>query len=151
MIFAATDAGPYVYITAQQQWYPLIDAVTPGSIWRTVEYLPSIKTARFSTYGRGVWDLVISNLTAPPNGVANVSAGAPEVYPNPAKAGGVISVKGLAQVNSVFAINDLNGRVLYQGDWNGLGPIRLPAMTAGMYVYSIRQEGRLYKGKLSIQ
>jgi hypothetical protein len=151
MIFAATDAGPYVYMTAQQQWYPLIDATTPGSIWRTVEYIPSINTARFSTYGRGVWDLIITNIVTPPNSVSSLSKSRAEAYPNPAQSGGLISVKGLAQVSSVFAIQDMNGRTLYQGDCNGSGPIRLPGLPAGMYVYTVRQEGHLYKGKLSIQ
>jgi hypothetical protein len=59
MIFAATDAGPYVYIVANNQWYSLIGASTPLQDYRSVEYVRSLGLVRFGTYGRGVWDLKI--------------------------------------------------------------------------------------------
>jgi hypothetical protein len=151
LIFAATDAGPYVFITAQQQWYPLIDAVTPGCIWKTVEYIPSIGTARFSTYGRGVWDFVLSN--GAPNAVSNVSPVSDEalVYPNPADPGGVVFIKGRAKQEAEFILSDMNGKKLYAGDWNGSGSIRIPMSASGMYTYTIRQNDRVYQGKLLIR
>lgn len=60
LLFAATDAGPYVYVFAQGQWYSLVGAATPLQAFKSVEYLSSTNTARFTTYGRGVWDLVLS-------------------------------------------------------------------------------------------
>ncbi len=65
MLFAATDAGPYVYIFSQGQWYSLNGATTPLQTFKSVEYLSSSNTARFTTYGRGVWDLSFVSVPLP--------------------------------------------------------------------------------------
>ncbi len=65
LLFAATDAGPYVYIFATGQWYPLTGAATPLQTYKSVEYLSSTTTVRFTSYGRGVWDLVLSAIPLP--------------------------------------------------------------------------------------
>ena len=65
MLFAATDAGPYVYIFSQAQWYSLNGVNTPLQTFKSVEYLPATNTARFATYGRGVWDLQLSAIPLP--------------------------------------------------------------------------------------
>jgi Secretion system C-terminal sorting domain len=61
-IFAATDAGPYVYSVTNNQWYSLQDAAgTPAYVtYTSVEFVQASNTARFATYGRGVWDLVLT-------------------------------------------------------------------------------------------
>ncbi len=55
-IFAATDAGPYAYLTAQNKWYSLVGIDVPFQSYWSVEYIPAISTVRYSTYGRGIWD-----------------------------------------------------------------------------------------------
>ena len=60
MIFAATDAGPYVYIVDENKWYPMIGAENPIQSYTAVEYLSASNTARFATYGRGIFDFKIS-------------------------------------------------------------------------------------------
>lgn len=151
LIFAATDAGPYVFITAQQQWYPLIEASTPGCVWRTVEFLPSIRTARFSTYGRGVWDFV---LDAPaPNSVAasQLAARSPTIYPNPVSAGSIIHIQGLPAHPAQLSLFDLSGRRLGLVNWNGSDPLRMPALPAGNYVYRIVQDGQAMSGTVTVR
>lgn len=151
LIFAATDAGPYVYITAQQQWYPLIDVSTPGCIWRTVEYIPSIKTVRFSTYGRGVWDFVISSTTAP-NAIANTGTALPvSIYPNPVASGGSIYFSGVQQGSADIQILSMAGRAVAQQQWTGNGPIRLPNLPAGTYMCMLRQDEKVFKTRISIR
>ena len=61
-VFAATDAGPYVYSVANNQWYSLQDALgTPAYVkYTSVEFVAASNTVRFATYGRGVWDLVLT-------------------------------------------------------------------------------------------
>lgn len=56
LIFAATELGPYVYISSQEQWYDLSEGYAPDQTWWSVEYIESLKVARFGTYGRGIWD-----------------------------------------------------------------------------------------------
>jgi Secretion system C-terminal sorting domain len=68
MLFAATDAGPYVYVVANNQWYPMIGAITPASMYMAVEYIRSSNTVRFATHGRGIFDFVIQQGAVPVNG-----------------------------------------------------------------------------------
>jgi hypothetical protein len=60
-VFAATDAGPYVYSVVNNQWYSLQDAQgTPAYVkYTSVEFVTASNTVRFATYGRGIWDLVL--------------------------------------------------------------------------------------------
>jgi hypothetical protein len=59
-LFAATEAGPYVYVTADNTWYPLFDATTPVQSYTKVEYIRSLNTVRFATMGRGIWDFKLA-------------------------------------------------------------------------------------------
>jgi hypothetical protein len=63
-VFAATDAGPYVYSVVNNQWYSLQDAQgTPAYVkYTSVEFVTSANTVRFATYGRGIWDLVFMTI-----------------------------------------------------------------------------------------
>lgn len=65
LLFAATDAGPYVFVVADDQWYSLIGAATPIQSYRSVEYVASSNTARFGTYGRGIWDFAVESAPLP--------------------------------------------------------------------------------------
>jgi hypothetical protein len=57
-LFAATEVGPYFFdLTggAGGSW-TYIGTGAPTNIFWNVEYVPALNTARFSTYGRGIWD-----------------------------------------------------------------------------------------------
>jgi hypothetical protein len=58
-LFAATELGPYYYDTTAASWVALAAAQTPDQIYWHVDFIDALQTARFSTYGRGVWDFVI--------------------------------------------------------------------------------------------
>jgi hypothetical protein len=150
LIFAATDAGPYVYVTAQQQWYPLIDANTPGCIWRTVEYIPSIGTARFSTYGRGVWDFVISGVMLP-GGVAPASQPEVRMYPNPVAAGASVAIAGIHSGPAQLSFFDLASHCVAQQTLHGPGDAHIPVLPVGTYVWFIRQDEQTFRGRLVIR
>ena len=59
MIFAATEIGPYVYSENENEWFFLSGLSAPDQTYWTVDFIPEINTARFGTYGRGIWDFVI--------------------------------------------------------------------------------------------
>ncbi len=65
MLFAATNAGPYVYVFEDATWYFTGGQNAPTQNYTWTEYLPQTGTARFSTYGRGVLDLQLSCRAAP--------------------------------------------------------------------------------------
>jgi len=85
-IFAATDAGPYVYVSSHDQWYDLAQNVAPDQVFWTVDFDTvnmdlDMQTVRFGTYGRGIWDF---NITS---GLVNIEEKFSEslsVLPNPA-------------------------------------------------------------------
>ncbi|MCJ7588115.1 MAG: hypothetical protein MUQ00_09490, partial [Candidatus Aminicenantes bacterium] len=66
LLFAATEVGPYLYRTSTKQWTDLSNGVAPDQTYWSVEYLPNRRTARFGTYGRGIWDCDVSALTKDP-------------------------------------------------------------------------------------
>ncbi|MFC2130316.1 T9SS type A sorting domain-containing protein [Bacteroidota bacterium] len=61
-IFAATAVGPYVFIKDEGMWFDLAGLDTPDQTYWCVEYIPSIMTVRFGTYGRGIWDFRIDDI-----------------------------------------------------------------------------------------
>lgn len=64
-IFAATEAGPYVYSMDEKKWYDMYGMQpngAPDQTYWSVEYVAPINVVRFCTYGRGVWDFEIANL-----------------------------------------------------------------------------------------
>lgn len=78
LLFAATEAGPYVCLLSTGQWYSLIGVPTPLQPFQSVEYIPSTQTARFGTYGRGIWDLVITSQPLPVEWVRFDAAAQPD-------------------------------------------------------------------------
>jgi hypothetical protein len=60
LLFAATDAGPYVCLLSTGQWYSLATAITPVKEFRAVEWVAGSNIARFATFGRGVWDFQVT-------------------------------------------------------------------------------------------
>jgi hypothetical protein len=59
--FAATEVGPYVYITEEGTWQDLAGISAPDQTYWSVEFIPELNTARFGTYGRGIWDFIIDD------------------------------------------------------------------------------------------
>ncbi|MFH2095077.1 MAG: T9SS type A sorting domain-containing protein [Bacteroidota bacterium] len=80
-LFAATEVGPYIYVASTNHWYALDGGYAPDQTYWTVDYVPSIQTARFGTYGRGVWDFRVLTTTGNPalTGIVQNIA----VWPNP--------------------------------------------------------------------
>jgi hypothetical protein len=54
-LFAATEVGPYFYDQANATWVD-IGTGAPDNIYWNVDYVPALNVARFSTFGRGLWD-----------------------------------------------------------------------------------------------
>ncbi len=59
-IFAATAVGAFAYSSEEEEWIDIMGLYAPDQTYWTVEYIPEIYTARFGTYGRGIWDFIIS-------------------------------------------------------------------------------------------
>lgn len=66
LLFAATEVGPYLYQASTGSWTLISAGKAPDQTYWSVEYLPNLRTARFGTYGRGIWDCNVSALTKDP-------------------------------------------------------------------------------------
>ena len=59
-IFAATAVGAFAYSDEEEIWIDMIGLSGTDQTYWSVEYIPEIHSARFGTYGRGIWDFVLS-------------------------------------------------------------------------------------------
>ncbi len=60
-IFAATAVGAFAYSAEEEEWVDIMGIFAPDQTYWTVEYIPELYTARFGTYGRGIWDFIIND------------------------------------------------------------------------------------------
>ena len=51
-----TEGTPF----EDNQWEDIMGFEGPDQTYWTVEYIPEIYTARFGTYGRGIWDFILN-------------------------------------------------------------------------------------------
>jgi len=62
-VFAGTDVGPYVFVVNEQKWHALGGIDVPFFNGMDVDYIESIQTVRFASWGSGIWDFNITNLS----------------------------------------------------------------------------------------
>lgn len=65
LLFAATDAGPYICVLSTGQWYSMATTTTPVKSFTAVEYIASDNIVRFATFGRGIWDFQVTSSPLP--------------------------------------------------------------------------------------
>ncbi|MFC1732342.1 T9SS type A sorting domain-containing protein [candidate division KSB1 bacterium] len=133
IIFAATEVGPYLYSTNDSLWYELIDSTTPDQVYWSVDYIPSLNTARFATYGRGIWDYIITSfisISENKNNNFNIN-----LYPQPAKDFIYIST-GEFYANGMYSIFSINGQLVKKGTLefnNTLSKLSIKDLKTGSY------------------
>jgi len=77
LLFAATEVGAFVCKTWEEQWYSLSDSIIPDQAFWAVDFVDTLNLARFSTYGRGIWDFELD-----PDVVADFMASSTSIAPN---------------------------------------------------------------------
>ncbi len=111
-IFAATEVGPYMFSMADRRWIDISGGVAPDQTYWTVEYIPSLRTARFGTYGRGIWDYTLDS----PSAVAGIPAAPAAIHmglhPNPSPAETMITFDLPKHSDAALRIYDMQGRVV---------------------------------------
>lgn len=123
LIFAATQIGPFVYHFAENRWFDLSGIDSPDQIFWDVEYLPSSKTVRFATYGRGIWDFQIEQVTSiETRHISDDKSFTIFVSPNPFTNLIRIVIEGIRNEPTTLRIYDTYGRFIksmFQGIPNG--------------------------------
>jgi hypothetical protein len=145
-LFAATDAGPYVYSMAQEEWFDLGGLETPIQRYVSCEFVESENTARFASYGRGIWDFKLSDVTS----VDEIStAFDANIYPNPANDGRfTFDYIDYSEVKVI----DIQGRIVSEfALLPGANPINLSFLNRGTYLMlGVDLHGRPIKEKIII-
>lgn len=114
--FAATEVGPYVFLPEDNHWVDLAGISAPDQTYWTVEYIPELNTARFGTYGRGIWDFVLNETTIIPGDVTQDE---------------IVNIQDIIMlVNFVLAINDPDIDQFNAGDINGDGILNIQDIIA---------------------
>jgi photosystem II stability/assembly factor-like uncharacterized protein len=152
-IFAATEVGPYVYISSLNHWFDLMGNNTPEQTYWTVEYLPKLHTARFGTYGRGIWDFKITNYTDVSDKKIDLSDKLIiKAYPNPFINSTKILFSLPKETECTIQIFDLEGRIactlnkgiLYTGEhefvWDGFSEAGT-RLASGIYLCIVNAMG----------
>ena len=150
LFFAATEAGPYVYVTEKDEWFALSGTFAPTQSYWTVEYLPDSKVARFGTYGRGIWDFEVIE-----SGVSNedlVSSRNEMIsYPNPVNDFLTVQFEDPLNDNALINFYTLSGQLAKRISIVGgksVYDIDLTQLEKGMYVLTVEGEAFSYRRKV---
>jgi type IX secretion system substrate protein len=159
MLFVATAVGPYVYIRTQAKWYDLTGLAAPDQTYWAVEYLDDVNTVRFATYGRGIWDLELTEISPLVTGETGIDDNNSDtaqqfikVNPNPIGDFANITVNLVTSSFAEINLYDIEGRIVrnvFKGelgsgsidlDWN-LNESGSRQLTAGVYILTLSAEG----------
>lgn len=127
-LFAATDAGPYVYSLEQEEWFYIGGSDAPIQNFISCEYISSENVVRFATWGRGIWDFALSDVS----GLDEEKESLSNVYPNPSKDGYInVTTKN----GGIIKVFNMNGQEqLMVGLLPGNNPLNLSFLGVGVYV-----------------
>ena len=145
LIFAATEAGPYVYIKAFDKWYNLRGNMAPKQAYWSVDFIDKISTVRFGTYGRGVWQFEIESFTSNKN-LSNLDDQI-IIYPNPSSESIRIQTEFFGNI-SHYEVLTLAGNFIFGGEITTLqdGSIPVSHLAQGAYILRLKnKEGYIFK------
>lgn len=145
-LFAATEAGPYYMKISEGTWQYLGGTEAPNTRFWSLEYVPESQTVRYGTYGRGVWDFVITDdISSTSDEGSEVSF---DVYPNPVA--DVIHLSMPDQIeNYTINIYDEVGRSM--GQYQNRSEIDMTDLTNGKYFIRISSNGNVLGSKLIVK
>jgi photosystem II stability/assembly factor-like uncharacterized protein len=135
LIFAATENGPYVCIAATGNWFELSGIETPNQTFWSVEYIPEIKTARFGTYGRGIWDFEVKEIISGINDISKFE-NTFTLFPNPASDFITIKTDDIFRFNFV-TIYDSAGRIVLKSSAILNTTMNISQLPKGLYFVEV--------------
>ncbi|MEN0046070.1 MAG: T9SS type A sorting domain-containing protein [Bacteroidota bacterium] len=151
MLFAATEAGPFVYIFEKERWFDLSGLCAPTQTYWSVEYIDSQELVRFGTYGRGVWDFEIESFVNTEDSESFTQT--LSIYPNPSNGIFNIQIDKLSETIEQVSIHDVSGRLLeiipIETTRNNVQKqLDLTNYSAGIYFLKVEVDGKVLSEKL---
>lgn len=161
-LFAATEVGAFAYdLTNHNGWVNIGGTTAPDQVYWSVDYIPSLHTARFGTYGRGIWDFVVGE---------DVSSQPDEIpmdfslknFPNPVKKFTEISFLLPSNKNVELSIYNLKGQKvkvllnqnLIKGNHSVMWDMKSSTgerVSSGLYLYKLKVGKNLSVGKMIVK
>ena len=147
MMFAATEAGPYVYLRETDSWHDLSGGTAPNTRYWSVEWLEEQQIARFGTYGRGAWDFQIQEPVSNREIVLNTQD--LKIFPNPASELINIKIEALNTGEYVLEIYDMLGKRFHAQSQqitqqSNEVQLRIDHLPKGQYVLSLANDNLKY-------
>ncbi|NNL91397.1 MAG: T9SS type A sorting domain-containing protein [Saprospiraceae bacterium] len=131
-LFAATEAGPYVFIFEEDKWFELDKGIAPNQTYWSVEYIDKQDIVRFGTYGRGIWDF---NLTHISSNAAMSDKPQFSTFPNPVS--DYVNIKSSSRLNGKLTIYNHFGVALYSGKYNSKSDNKIDVSNFPIGIYYI--------------
>lgn len=156
LLFASTEVGPYVYVRETNQWYDMAGYSAPDHVYWSVEYVPQIKTVRFGTHGRGIWDFKIDEVKSAVQAEHGPSVLTSSLTATKNVNGYSITAHISERANVKVRVYDLTGRMvneLYQGELPaGVSSFEWKSSNApsGAYLVVLNVEGNVSFTKLVV-
>ncbi len=144
LLFAASEVGPWVYVVAKSKWYDLSGLAAPQQTYWSVDFIPALNTARFGTYGRGIWDFKIATFNGIDDQIIAGTGLSVSVFPNPCKERLNISVGNMDQGDLLITLLTLDGKTL-KTERPGSGShveVNMSRLPAGVYLVAVQQGSR---------
>ncbi|HEY6172615.1 MAG TPA: T9SS type A sorting domain-containing protein, partial [Candidatus Kapabacteria bacterium] len=119
LLFAGTEIGPYVYVRETNKWYDIAGYSAPDHVYWSVEYIPEIKTVRFGTHGRGIWDFKIDEVKSAVASEPSTPVLLSSLTATKTSNGYSITTNTSGRASAKLRVYDLTGRMvneLYQGE-----------------------------------
>ena len=126
ILYASTEAGPYRFDPAGEEWNYIGGTDAPLTKYWSVEAVPAAGIMRFGTYGRGIWDFDYSVATEiAPAGEAIPSNSAVNLVnrPNPFNPSTTIQFRMARPAHITLSVFDISGRRVrtLASDWADAG------------------------------
>ena len=152
LLFAATTLGPFVYVTWENQWHPLLGESTPLQWYTSVEYITSLDVVRFSTFGRGVWDFKVTHVEEPPVAIfENGKTETVKIYPNPVSTNGFLNIDTQGNKTVSFVLMDQQGKIVRRKIIGHRTTMEMAGLLPGSYHYTLSERGHIIgSGKLQV-
>ncbi len=154
LLFAATEAGPYVYVVADARWYDMTGEGAPNQTYWSVEFVPTRDIVRFGTYGRGIWDFQIEEVTSLRQ--VNNRQAPLKTFPNPSQGEFFIQSNEDIQANSSLNIFNNSGQVVHSSKLSLIPanqdvPLNLSHLPKGIYHIQIKNNKNIMSQKITLQ
>ncbi|MEM1320570.1 MAG: T9SS type A sorting domain-containing protein [Bacteroidota bacterium] len=111
ILIVVAENGVFGYVRATGAWFDISGAHAPAGSYQDIDYIEELNTFRFSVWGRGCWELQLSEIVSGDRtAVAAEGPPAPNIYPNPAR--DRMTAELLAGENAL-KVFDLKGQLLF--------------------------------------